>query len=494
MLLLPILSFDQIKPDKQRHNFGELYKDDQSFVDINFTNTSDKPQFLLTVEKPRDVYYIYSSKKVMPDSTMTIRFKINNNLKGRFTYNIDVYFSNPRSAIPIQLNGNVKQAEMSQSLTACPDFNNKPSSYISTSFEVTIKVIDSLTKEPLKKSKIYLVENGELIGKSETNSQGIVRAKIPYGYYYITAQHPPYFQNYHEGYLNFKRNYVLIKLQKPKEDIPSEEAVEIIQDDPPQNPNLPDVNEEDDDDLIIIDNNTPKEDIDSLNTIDNNVTEPHNENPAVSTPEVEPIPLAELPDTVFNDSYFKYNNITFILDVSSSMNGMGKMDLMKMSMIELTNILRANDMISMIKYSSEVETILANTHGDQKKEIIEVVQSLKTFGMTAGGNAIKSAYKLNKKSFIPDGNNQVIMITDGVFNKGDKDYLKTIRNYYKSKGVKFSVVGIKTSDYITKHMKNIVEEGGGDFIRIIDVEDAENKLIEEIKKNSFKFSSPQETE
>jgi Ca-activated chloride channel family protein len=484
------LSFGQIKPDKQRHNFGELYKDDQSFVDINFTNTSDKPQFLLTVEKPRDVYYIYSSKKVMPDSTMTIRFKINNNLKGRFTYNIDVYFSNPRAAIPIQLNGNVKQAEISQSLTACPDFNNTPSSYISTSFEVTIKVIDSLTNEPLKNSKIYLVENGELIGKSVTNSHGIVRAKIPYGYYYITAQHHPYFQNYYEGYLNFKRNYVLIKLQKPKEDTSPEVPVEIIQDDPLQNPNPPDI----DDDVIVIDHNPPSEDKDTIEVIDNNLPEQYNENPAVNSPEVDPIPLAELPDTIFNDSYFKYNNITFILDVSSSMNGMGKMDLMKMSMIELTNILRANDMISMIKYSSEVETILANTHGDQKEEIIEVVQSLKTFGMTAGGNAIKSAYKLNKKSFIPGGNNQVIMITDGVFNKGDKDYLKTIRNYYKSKGVKFSVVGIKTSDYITKHMKNIVEEGGGDFIRILDVEDAQNKLIEEIKKNSFKFSDTQETE
>ena len=56
-------------------------------------------------------------------------------------------------------------------------------------------------------------------------------------------------------------------------------------------------------------------------------------------PETEPIPLSEVPDTVFNENYFKYNNITFILDVSTSMNGMGKMGLLKMSMIELTKIL-----------------------------------------------------------------------------------------------------------------------------------------------------------
>jgi Ca-activated chloride channel family protein len=480
----------QITADKQRHNFGELYKDDQSFVDINFTNTSEKPQFLLTVEKPRDVYYIYSSKKVMPDSTMTIRFKVNNNLKGRFTYNIDVYFSNPRAAIQVQLNGNVKQAEMSANLTACPDFSNTPSAYMSTSFEVTIKVIDSLTREPLKNSKVYLVENGQMIGQSVTNSSGIVRAKIPYGYYYITAQRPPYYSNHHEGYLNFKRNFVQIELQKPYVDTPPELPEEIVQDDPPVNPNPPDVI--DDEDVIVIDPNVPDEDEDIVIADDPPVVVV--EDPIVTTPTVEPIPLAEVPDTVFTEDYFSYNNITFILDVSSSMNGMGKMDLMKMSMIELTKILRSNDMISMIKYSSEVETILENTPGDQKEEIIEVVQGLRTFGMTAGGSAIKQAYKLNKKSFLPDGNNQVIMITDGVFNKGDKDYLKTIRNNYTNKGVKFSVVGVKTSDYITKHMKNIVEEGGGDFIRILTVDDAQTKLIDEIKKNSFKFTETKETE
>ena len=303
IILISVTSFGQIKPDKQRHNFGELYKDSQSYVDINFTNTSEKPQFLLTVEKPRDVYYIYSSKKVMPDSTMTIRFKVNNKIKGRFTYNIDVYFSNPRAAIPIQLNGNVKQAEMSSSLTACPDFNSTPSSYISTSFDVTVKVIDSLTREPLKNSKVYFVENGELVGTATTNSNGTVRRKIPTGYYYITAQRPPYNSNHHEGYLNFKRNYVEIELEKPYEEVPPPVVPdEIVQDDPPQNPNPPvkieDKEEDEDENMIVIDPNVTNEDEqedEEVEVIDPPVNA--QDNPVVETPQVDPIPFAELPDT-----------------------------------------------------------------------------------------------------------------------------------------------------------------------------------------------------
>lgn len=482
-----ILGWGQIEPEKQRHNFGDLYNSSTSYVDINFKNTSDKVQYLLSVEKPRDVYYILSSKKVLPDSALTIRFKVNNNRKGRFTYNIDVYFSNPRSAIPIQLNGHVKEAEVSSSLTACPDFNEAPPSYISTAFDVTIKVIDSITREPIKNSAVYLVMNNEMVGKAMTNSKGIVQARIPLGYYYITAQKKPYYRNYHEGYINFKRNYVEIELQHPEVDPPLNQPPVIIEDEPeiveekPENP--PEIIEEEEE--IVIEHH-------------------HNPNPPIVENKQEPgidtntpvvaIPLSEVPDTVFNENYFTYNNITFILDVSTSMNGMGKMDLLKASMISLAEILRADDKISMIKYSSEVETLMQGESGANSAAIISTVNSLRSSGFTAGGNAIKAAYKLSKKHHIEGGNNIVIMITDGVFNRGDKDYLKTIRNNYAKNGTVFSVVGIKTSEYITGHMKYVVSEGGGDFIRIINAEDAEHKLVDEIKRTSFKFKDVQETE
>lgn len=487
LILILILAFcgvsnAQVQTTKQRHNFGDLYNGSVTYTDFVFTNNSDKTQYLLSIDKPRDVYYIFSGKTLLPDSSITIRFKINENIKGRFTHNVDVYFSNPRTAIPIQLNGNVKQAEGSASMTACPDFNNQPPAYQATSFDVVIRVIDSLTREPIKGSTVYLVENGQLVGEFTTNNKGVVTKKIPLGYYYITAKKDPYNSNYKEGYLNYKRNYVEIELQKE-----TQEEIEIIP--PPEIEEITAVVEAESDtvqteDEIVIEIqpdtttiNPEVDPVDNVELVEEEIVE-----------DVEEIALEELPDSVFTNSYFKYNNITFILDVSTSMNGMGKMDLLKTSMIELTEILRSNDIVSMVKYASEVEVILKNASGDEKEQIVNVVNGLKTSGMTAGGNAIKSAYKLNKKSHIPGGNNIVIMITDGVFNKGDKDYLKTIQKAYKSNGTIFSVVGIKTSDYITKHMKNIVEKGGGHFIRILNAADAKTKLVDEIKRTSFKFS------
>ncbi|MBD3637802.1 MAG: VWA domain-containing protein [Crocinitomicaceae bacterium] len=487
ILFLSCQSYGQIEPNKTEFSFGDLYDGSQTYTDITFTNKSDKVQYLLTIDKPMDVYYIFSGKRILPDSSITIRFKVNDRKKGRFNYRVDVYFSEPRDPITIELSGNLKETSQQSSLTACPDFNSAPPEKMNE-FDLVVRVIDSITREPINNAKVYMVSSGELVGSYSTNFKGVVKKRMMLGYYYITAQKEPYNSNYFEGYVNFKRNYVEIELsQNPViEEVPEDEPlVEEPVEEEPVIEELP-VEEEPDVIEIVINEDPPEEEPVVEETVPDPVVE--NDPPVENNPPVvEPTTLEELPDSVFTPGYFKFNNITFILDVSLSMNGMGKMDLLKLSMIELTKILRPNDIVSMIKYSSEVERIMNGSSGDQKEEIISVVKGLKTTGMTAGGDAIKDAYRLNRKNYIEGGNNIVIMITDGVFNKGDKDYLKTIQKYYNSMGIRFSVVGIKTSDFITAHMKNIVSEGGGDFVRILTVEDAMTKLINEIKRTSFKF-------
>ena len=78
------------------------------------------------------------------------------------------------------------------------------------------------------------------------------------------------------------------------------------------------------------------------------------------------------------------------------------------------------------------------------------------------------------------------MITDGAFNKGSMSYLETIAKNYQEKGIVFSSVGIHTSTYITEHMQEVVSAGGGSFIVVRNIEDAQTKIIEEIKRTSFR--------
>lgn len=454
--------FAQITPSKTTFDFGEIYDEEASFVDITYTNNTGKTQYLLTIDKPRDVYYLFSDKKILPDSSIVIRYKINTAIKGKFNYTIDIYFSDSPTASTLYLEGDVKKVN-SSSLTDCPDFNDKPPSGDLT-FSLVVKVIDSITREPIPNAKVYFVERGELVGNYSTNQKGIVIRNLPLGYYFITAEKSPYANNYFEGYLNATRNYVEIEMSyteiNPDMYI---EPVEIVSDNEPED-------------------DTSTTDVVTINNI------PIDTTPVEIVPAIIP-PLTEIPDSILDPGYFNYSNITFILDASSSMNASGKLELLKLSMIELVKILRPEDNVTVLKYAAETDIVLDHTSGDKKDDIISAIKGIKTSGSTAGGDAIKTAYNLNYEKHMHDGNNLIIIITDGVFNKGAKDYDETIKQHYAQYGTRFSVVGIKVTDLIAEHLTGIANLGGGEFISINNVQDAQTKLIQEIRRTSYKGQS-----
>ncbi|MFK8036678.1 MAG: VWA domain-containing protein [Crocinitomicaceae bacterium] len=451
------LGFTQMEIEKTSHDFGNLYANMPTHADFTFKNSDRSKVFLLTINKPKEVYYLYSTKKIESDSSVTIRLKINDNIKGRFNYKVDVFFSNSNSPTTITLTGNVKERN-DNPLMACPDFNSSPPPNGLAQFEVTVKVVDSITNEPIRRSKVFFVSNGEMVATYYTNSDGIIHESVPLGLYYITAQKTDYISNYYDGYLNFRTNYVEIKLKQPElETIPDEIVVRE-----------PDPIEIIEPDVIVI--------------------EP---DPIVEEPEIvvveDTIPIIPNPaDTGFNSPKYAPNNLVFIVDVSSSMNQMGKFELLKMSMIELTQILRPQDQVSVLAYSGSVNILFELKKGTDKAEIIEKINSLKTGGYTDGDEAIKEGIRLSKKGYIEGGNNLVFMVTDGAFNKGSKSYTRLIETANKTQGIKFSVVGIKTGEYLGSHLTSVAQKGGGEYIRIITTDDAENKLFEEVKRTSLK--------
>ncbi len=463
--------FGQITLEKSNHDFGNLYANMPTHIDFTFKNTGQSKVFLLSVNKPREVYYLQSSKTVFPDSSVIVRLKINDNIKGRFNYKTEVFFSHSNKPFVITLTGNVKERN-SNPMMACPDFNATPPANGLAQFEVTVKVIDSITNKPIKRSKVYFVSNGEMIATHHTNSDGIIHESMPLGLYYITAKKDGYLPNFYDGYLNFRTNYVEIRLHQPvTEQIPNELVVagpdpieikeeEIILEEEITEPNIIVIDENEPDDLVI------KEEEIALN----------------DTLSLKPNPA----DTGFTSSRYVANNLVFIVDVSSSMNQMGKFDLLKKSMIELTQILRPQDKVSLLAYSGSVNILFELKKGTDKAEIIEKINTLKTGGYTDGDEAIKEGIRIAEKGHIEGGNNLVFMVTDGAFNKGSKSYIRHIQSANKTKGIKFSVVGIKTGEYLSTHLTTIASNGGGSYVRIITDDDAENKLFEEVKRTSLK--------
>jgi Ca-activated chloride channel family protein len=153
-------------------------------------------------------------------------------------------------------------------------------------------------------------------------------------------------------------------------------------------------------------------------------------------------------------------------------------------MIELTKVLRPQDHVSLISYSGDYAILLEDVSGKEKTTIIDKVNSVTVSGFTDGGEAIKQAYILVNKSYIEGGNNQIFMVSDGAFNRGQTRYKRVIKRNYRKKDVKFTMVGIKTNKNLDESMTKMAEYGGGVFIKIMTEKDTERKLLEEIKRTS----------
>ncbi|MBT7039461.1 MAG: VWA domain-containing protein [Bacteroidetes bacterium] len=197
-------------------------------------------------------------------------------------------------------------------------------------------------------------------------------------------------------------------------------------------------------------------------------------------------PIEEAKGVVLSPTHYAANNIVFLVDVSSSMKKRNKLDNLKTAMKRLTEVLRDIDQLSLISYASKPTTIFTELPADEKDTIFKSIDSLAAMGLTHGVKGLERAYIIAELNYIEDGNNQVIVATDGVFNSPDHSEIELIAliTKYRQKGIITSVIGFGNDDKAIRRMKRMASLGNGNFIHILDEEQARTVLIEEIRKNS----------
>ncbi|MCL6266127.1 VWA domain-containing protein [Flagellimonas myxillae] len=169
------------------------------------------------------------------------------------------------------------------------------------------------------------------------------------------------------------------------------------------------------------------------------------------------------------------SNLTFLIDVSGSMSSQNKLPLLKSAFKLLVNQLREKDKVSIVVYAGAAGEVLPPTRGNQKEKIRNAIENLEAGGSTAGGAGIKLAYKLAQKNFIKNGNNRVILATDGDFNVGpssDKDMVKLIEEKRKT-GVFLSVLGFGMGNYKDSKMEKLADKGNGNHAYIDTMQEAQ---------------------
>jgi Ca-activated chloride channel family protein len=181
------------------------------------------------------------------------------------------------------------------------------------------------------------------------------------------------------------------------------------------------------------------------------------------------------------------SNLVFLIDVSGSMGDANKLPLLKESMKVLVNQLRDEDKIAMVVYAGAAGLVLPPTSGKDKKTIIDALEKLQSGGSTAGGAGIELAYKTAEENFIKDGNNRVILATDGDFNVGvssDKD-MQTLIEEKRKTGVFLTCLGYGMGNYKDSKLETLADKGNGNYAYIDNIQEANRFLGKEFKGSMF---------
>ncbi len=466
-LVLSSQLFGQISFNTTKHNFGDLEPYSARYVDIILSNNGSKQEWLLSVKKPAEVAYITSKQLIEKDSSIAVRLHVNPRKKGRFSYDVNIFTSDRGEATTIKLSGNISDIPQDggNMLTACPTFNDRPSGRNPNAFDLTVVTIDKETREPLSQSRVTMIQGGQPVWAKSTDKRGKIKEESTLGLSYFYATHKGYYPAELGAYVNFKRNYVVVELERDAEEVIA--VVEEI-----DTTTIADVEPEEE---IIIEIEEVEEHLEEELAVEVDSMETIQKIPA----------LAELDPNNFESQYFKPVNVIFVLDVSSSMKQVDKIELMKYALFQLTDMLRPQDRMGIVTYASDTRVLLPPTSGANKPKIKQEVTALKAHGYTSGGAGIKLGYKQALKSFLPNGENHVIVITDGAFNRNSDDYKKHVKKY-KKKGVNLSVVGVKNKAVDEQEMRDAAQIGGGDYIPIFKLADAQNNLKQAIRVLTFK--------
>jgi Ca-activated chloride channel family protein len=230
-----------------------------------------------------------------------------------------------------------------------------------------------------------------------------------------------------------------------------------------------------------------------INYFSYNYPQPSNDIPFSITTESAPCPWNENHQLVMIGLQGKKvdvdklppSNLVFLIDVSGSMQVANKLPLVKSSLNLLADQIRPQDKIAIVVYAGSAGLVLPSTN--DKTKIKEAINALEAGGSTAGGAGIKLAYQTAQQNFLANGNNRVVLCTDGDFNVGasSDDELENLIEQKRSSGVCLTVLGYGTGNYQDSKMQKLADKGNGNHAYIDNISEAKKVLISEFGGTLF---------
>lgn len=175
-------------------------------------------------------------------------------------------------------------------------------------------------------------------------------------------------------------------------------------------------------------------------------------------------------------------SLTFVIDVSGSMNMDNRLGLVKRSLQLLVDRLRADDSVSIVVFGDTARVILPPTSGADRGRILGAVYELSPEGSTNTEAGLTLGYEMATESYLPGGINRVILCSDGVGNVGTTDPIALI-NGVKGRApddVMLTTIGFGMDNYNDVMLEQLANKGNGFYAYIDTLAEARKMFIDRL--------------
>jgi Ca-activated chloride channel family protein len=174
--------------------------------------------------------------------------------------------------------------------------------------------------------------------------------------------------------------------------------------------------------------------------------------------------------------------LTFVIDVSGSMDSNDKLGLVKRSLHMLVDRLRPDDTVGIVIFGSRARVVLSPTSGANQALIHEMIDWLSIDGSTNAEEGLRMGYNLAFENFNSRGVNRVILCSDGVANVGQtkaSQLLKFIEDYADI-GITLTATGFGMGTYDDDFMEELADHGDGNYAYVDDIDEAERLFVDDL--------------
>jgi Ca-activated chloride channel family protein len=164
-----------------------------------------------------------------------------------------------------------------------------------------------------------------------------------------------------------------------------------------------------------------------------------------------------------------------------------KLPLVKQAFRALVQELRPEDRVAIVVYAGAAGLVLPSTSGGDKVAILSAIDRLEAGGSTAGGAGLRLAYDVARENYLPEGNNRVILATDGDFNVGVSSDAEMIRlvEIRREEGTFLTVLGFGTGNLKDSKMEQMADKGNGHYAYIDNFREAHKVFVREFGGTLF---------